>query len=332
MVSVACLVGALVISLSVSLLIQQFIFNETRDLTVAGVEVHFRAAFGDDIFLKPFSEEELHKFDQMVRGHFDLYDIVQVKFYKPDGYISYSYTPKLINDFSPEGQMNDKLRRALNGQVVMNQERLSRSDNDKGRDFSDVFEIYVPVRSEGRVVGVAEVYRNTEQLLVNVRYIQGFITSTIVIACFILFLSLRQVFHNSTQRIASQSNALRTALTEIESTYNETLETLSVVLDARDAETEGHSRRVSEFAVTIAKEMGISGLDLEDIARGSLLHDIGKMSVPDSILLKPGPLSASEWVDMGKDPDFGYRMLADIEFLRGGLPIVRHHHEHYDGS
>ncbi|MDO8672222.1 MAG: HD-GYP domain-containing protein [Dehalococcoidia bacterium] len=328
----ACVVGTIAISLSVGFLIQQFLFGETRDVTAAAVNLHFRSVFGDDIFSRPLSTTELQRFDRMVRDEFDMYDIVQVKLYRPDGHISFSYVPELINEQSPEGLMFDSLRRALAGEVIMDQEELSREDNDRGRDFPAVFEIYIPVWTNGQVVGVAEVYRNVEDLLANLRRIQLFVTASVVVVSLVFFFSLGQIYRNSTRKISAQSIALRRALKEIESTYNQTLESLSAVLDGRDAETEGHSRRVSEYTARIARQMGISGLALEKMCQGALLHDIGKMSVSDAILTKPGPLSQDEWVEMRKHSDFGYRMLEHIAFLRAALPVVLHHHERFDGN
>ena len=102
-------------------------------------------------------------------------------------------------------------------------------------------------------------------------------------------------------------------------------------LDYRDAETQWHSWRVAKFTRRIAEELGIGGEALVTIEQGALLHDIGKIGVRDSILLKPGPLTQEEWVEMRRHPDFGWRMLANIPYLRGAAEIVRQHQERWDG-
>jgi PAS domain S-box-containing protein len=114
--------------------------------------------------------------------------------------------------------------------------------------------------------------------------------------------------------------------------YDTTLEGWSRALDLRDKETEGHTRRVTEMTVMMARAIGVHDAELVHIQRGALLHDIGKMGIPDSILLKPGPLTEEEWVVMRKHPTYAYELLAPILFLRPALDIPYCHHEKWDGT
>ena len=114
--------------------------------------------------------------------------------------------------------------------------------------------------------------------------------------------------------------------------YDATIEGWSKALDLRDRETEGHALRVTEMTVQLADTLGISPTDLVHIRRGALLHDIGKMGVPDSILNKPGPLTEEEWAIMHRHPDFALDMLSPISYLRQALDIPYGHHERWDGS
>jgi len=114
--------------------------------------------------------------------------------------------------------------------------------------------------------------------------------------------------------------------------YDRTLEGWSRALDLRDEETEGHTQRVTETTMRLAKAMGISDETLVHIRRGALLHDIGKMGIPDSILRKPGPLSEDEWIIMRRHPVYAYEMLSPIAFLRPALDIPYCHHERWNGS
>lgn len=119
---------------------------------------------------------------------------------------------------------------------------------------------------------------------------------------------------------------------ELLSLYADTLEAMISALDSREHETGYHSYRVTEYALTLARRMGLNDSDLVVIARGALLHDIGKIGVPDSILLKPCELTEEEWKIMKKHPVFGYELLRKIHFLEGSAKIVLTHHERYDGS
>jgi HD-GYP domain-containing protein (c-di-GMP phosphodiesterase class II) len=114
--------------------------------------------------------------------------------------------------------------------------------------------------------------------------------------------------------------------------YDATIEGWAQALELRDAETEGHSRRVTEMTLRLARRMNIQGLELVHIRRGSLLHDIGKMGVPDYILRKPGPLTDSEWEIMRQHPVLAYNLLSRIPYLRPALDIPYSHHERWDGS
>jgi putative nucleotidyltransferase with HDIG domain len=132
--------------------------------------------------------------------------------------------------------------------------------------------------------------------------------------------------------VAERTQQLSIALQDLEQSYDYTLEALGGALDAKDAETEGHCQRVTAFTITIAKAMGVDKALLRHIARGAFLHDIGKMGVPDSILRKPGPLTAEEREIMRRHCDIGYAVLERIPFLKEAAEIVLSHQECYDGS
>jgi len=125
---------------------------------------------------------------------------------------------------------------------------------------------------------------------------------------------------------------LQRSRAEIISAYDTTIEGWSRALDYRDKETEGHSRRVTDLTLTIAKAMGISDADLVNIRYGALLHDIGKLGVPDGILLKPGKLTDEEWVIMKRHPEIAFKLLSPISYLRSALVIPYCHHEKWDGT
>lgn len=114
--------------------------------------------------------------------------------------------------------------------------------------------------------------------------------------------------------------------------YDATIEGWSRALDLRDKETEGHSQRVTEMALELASKLGMSEIEKTNLRRGALLHDIGKMGVPDAILHKPGPLSESEWEFMRKHPTLAYQMLSPISYLKRALEIPYYHHEKWDGT
>ena len=126
--------------------------------------------------------------------------------------------------------------------------------------------------------------------------------------------------------------SLQRSNSDLELAYNATIEGWSYALDLRDKETEGHSLRVTEMTLKIANMLGMNTEQLINVKRGALLHDIGKMGVPDSILLKPGALTDEEWEIMRQHPQFAYDLLSPISYLHEALEIPYCHHEKWDGS
>lgn len=133
-------------------------------------------------------------------------------------------------------------------------------------------------------------------------------------------------------RNATLFQELEASNRELQEAYERTIEGWSHALDLRDHETEGHTQRVTEMTLRLASELGVAEEEMVHIRRGALLHDIGKMGIPDHILFKPGPLTPAEWETMRLHPRFAYEMLSPIRFLAGSLDIPYCHHEHWDGT
>lgn len=129
------------------------------------------------------------------------------------------------------------------------------------------------------------------------------------------------------ERVHQQTEDIKEAVA-----YSHTLEALISALDAREHETQRHSKRVSEYTLLIARTLGIARADLVDIARGSLRHDIGKIGISDNILLKPAKLTGEEWIEIRKHPEIGHSIIYKIDFLTGAAEMVLQHHERYDGT
>jgi putative nucleotidyltransferase with HDIG domain len=132
--------------------------------------------------------------------------------------------------------------------------------------------------------------------------------------------------------VSARTEMLRKALADLERSYDITLEALGDALDLKDAETEGHSKRVTAFTIAIARALELPQERVRVIARGAFLHDIGKMAIPDKILRKPGRLDADEQAIMREHAYLGYQILRKIPFLQEAADIVYSHQERYDGS
>jgi len=185
----------------------------------------------------------------------------------------------------------------------------------KGEEFFCYYG--VPLISKGQVKGVLEVFHRTalEPDAEWFDFLNALAGQTAI------------AIENSTL-----FESLQRSNVELTLAYNATIEGWSHALDLRDKETEGHTQRVTEMTVKLARFFGLSDTELAQARWGALLHDIGKMGVPDGILLKPGPLTDEEWVAMKKHPAFAYEMLSPIGYLRQALDIPYCHHEKWDGS
>jgi putative nucleotidyltransferase with HDIG domain len=143
----------------------------------------------------------------------------------------------------------------------------------------------------------------------------------------------KQRYENHLEELVEQRTAeLDRALNSLEAAYRSTLQALTAALETRDSETHGHSERVVSYSLRLGREYGLSSEEMKSLEFGSLLHDIGKIGVPDSILRKPAKLTEEEWVRMREHPLHGQQILRGIEFLQGAARVVAQHHEKWDGT
>ncbi|UQN10154.1 HD domain-containing phosphohydrolase [Deinococcus sp. QL22] len=174
-----------------------------------------------------------------------------------------------------------------------------------------------PVLSKGKVLGVIEVLHRASFEL------SGPWLDSLDLLVSQLAIAVENC--NLFEELERQNLALRLA-------YDETIEGWARALDLRDRETEGHSRRVTERTVELCRALGLASEALVAVRRGALLHDMGKIAIPDAILLKPGPLTDEEWIVMKGHPDTAVELLSPIRFLRPALDIPHYHHEKWDGT
>ncbi len=227
-------------------------------------------------------------------------------------------TPSLVQTLLPAGK-------SLAGQAVLEKRPIYASGATAQTEFAQrhlaaeqfVAYVAVPLLAKGEVRGVLEIFQRTP-------------------------LKMAQEWTSSLEMLAAQAAlAMDNALlfenldrtnTELLMAYDATIQGWSQALELRDRETQGHSQRVLDLTLRMAHAMGLSGKEIQNIRRGVLLHDIGKMGIPDSILHKKGALTEEEWEIMRQHPQYAYNMLAPIAYLREALDIPYCHHEKWDGS
>ncbi len=252
-------------------------------------------------------------------------DAVDILIYRPEIQNLTYFTSAGFNALSPSRPLV-RIGEGLAGQVVMKGKTdhvtdLKNSPEAK-RDpllLREGFVTYigVPLLVKGQVKGVFEVFHRSP-LSPNADWMQFLQTLAGQAA---IAIDNAQLFDN-----------LQKTNQELTQAYDTTLEGWARALELRDRETEGHTRRVTDLTMRLAHAMGIKDEDLVNIYRGVLLHDIGKMGVPDHILKKTGPLTEPEWDEMRRHPKYAYDLLSPINYLRPALDIPYCHHEHWDGS
>ena len=326
-------------------LIGRYVEDETVTFTQDAVAGHFGTIFQNSVFQGSLSKQDEADLEQSVIFHLSVYNIVATRFFAPDGTIVFSYDSSEIGRRLDPVQ-NASLAAALAGRrtaahrAIVADVRYATpgftypeataaeppSDHSghavalSSPDIREVqtLETWVPVSSDGKVIGAVTVWRDVEPLNVALWNIQAGIGLIIAAAAMLLWLVLRGVYVRSSKQIVAQATALRAAL--------------SSALDVRDTETEGHARRVVRYMELIAGELRVPLEQHATLRRGALLHDIGKIGVPDHILRKPGPLTENEWYTMKMHPDLGAKIIANVPFLQEVAVIIRAHHERWDGN
>ncbi len=229
-------------------------------------------------------------------------------------------------DLSSDDQMIVRVDEGMSGTAFLTHRPVAAPDlsreelrNNRDRLLGATFSSYYafPLQARGEVHGVLEIMHRAPFAPPHEWWM--FLEALVVQAAIAI----------DTAALFGQLQRVNAELTH---SYDATIEGWSRALDLRDHETEGHSARVTEVSLQLAKRMNVSLEDLDHIRRGALLHDIGKMGIPDRILLKAGPLSSDEWSIMSRHPSYAYEWLAPISFLQPALAIPYSHHEKWNGT
>ena len=246
----------------------------------------------------------------------------------------YNSTTHVLNFFVGQGFRTDVLKRApvplgrdYAGKVVLDHNPIHVSGLSRLERDSQEYEFFqlegfedfncLPLIAKGKVLGVLETFNRTSQNP-NDEWLDYLTTLAGQAAIAIENITLFEGLQKANDHLVLG--------------YDATIEGWSRALDLRDKETEGHTQRVTKRTLQLAADMGMNDEEQVHIRRGALLHDIGKMGVPDSILLKPGKLTDAEWDLMKKHPTFAFQLLSPIAYLKNALDIPYCHHEHWDGS
>ena len=258
-----------------------------------------------------FTEADRQKIDAAVKNVQNFQpSVLDVRIYRPDG-------QPLDPILAPDATANVRL-------AITTENFVQVGGTVRGQPAETVF-VPMAASSGGSYLAVLAVDISEENVIAATADEAQYIVAATVAACLVIFLSLL------TLAIAAQRE-LNRRRDAAEKTFLQTMEGIATIVDQRDPYTAGHSRRVSEYAAAVARHMHLSEAEIERVRWSALLHDLGKIGVPDVVLLKEGPLDAEERNVINTHPSIAAQILGPVEAMRAITPCVLHHHERWDGK
>jgi putative nucleotidyltransferase with HDIG domain len=269
-------------------------------------------------------------------------DLVTVKVWRSDGVLAWTNRARgrIGKRFEVDGDLAEAIR---DGHAAGSIDDLSAEEDriERSLGFDHMLEVYAPVlgADRGRVLGAYEIYANPaalERSLASRRHLiwiaVAFVFLLLWAALALLVRGASTTLRRQTRQLRERSHALLESYRRLEESSLEAIESLNATVEAKDPDTAGHSLRVQRVALAIGEELGLGADRLDALRFGGLFHDIGKIAVPDRILVKPGRLNRWEYERMKTHSAEGARIVGKFGRLREAVPIIRHHHERWDGG
>ncbi len=270
-------------------------------------------------------------------------DLITVKVWRADGTLAWTNRdPERIGKrFELDDELGESIRE---NRSVASIGRLSPGGEHAVEALvarHDVLEVYAPLESTdgSRAIGAYELYDDPAQLESFIASRKHLIWLVLAAVFSALYLALALLVRGASRTLSNQTLALEARSRELlesnsllERSAFETIESLNATVDAKDPYTAGHSVRVQRIALAIGEQLGLSDERLDALRYAGLFHDIGKIAVPDAILAKPAALTDEEWKLIKRHPGSGAEIVGRLGWLRAAVPLIRHHHERWDGN
>ena len=268
-------------------------------------------------------------------------DVISVKVWRDDGVLAWTnLAPERIGRQYPlEGHLAETLE---TGEAEAELEELGEQVENEAEAklaVDHVLEVYAPIRAGRRIAGAYEIYADSSSLEASIDHGKDVIWMATflvfgVVWALLLFLvrSASDLLKRQTDRLRARSRELMESYARLEKNSLEAIETLNATVEAKDPYTAGHSQRVQRIALAVATQMQLDSPRLDALKYGGLLHDIGKLAVPDAVLTKPDRLNDAEFTLIKEHSEEGARIVGKLGRLHDAVPIIRHHHERWDGS
>ncbi len=268
-------------------------------------------------------------------------NLVTVKVWRPDGVLA--WTNRAQNRIGRRFEEEGELEEALHGETAGTIGGLDEDENavERSLGFNHLLEVYAPVLgADGKtVLGAYEIYADPadlEQAIASRRHVIWGAVALVFLALWtalaLLVRGASSTLRRQTRELKDRSRALMDSYQQLEESSQAAIESLNATVEAKDPNTGGHSTRVQRVAVVIGEELALPPARLDALRFGALFHDIGKIAVPDAILLKPEELNYWENAQMKTHPAEGARIVGKFGRLKDAVPVIRHHHERWDGE
>ena len=274
-------------------------------------------------------------FDRFIRKVVLSKNIKFIKIYAADGTVLYNSNKGTEVGKKVELKGRQDLGEALSGRTVHEVSTLDERPASKRR----FLEIYSPIKIDGKIAGAFETYYSMVPVTISTRNLFTSIAILLTGGVIFLWFTLNWIIRGAARTITDQNTGLLQltedlthSLDKLQENYFGTMESLASAIEARDPETGGHSHRVEDLIARLCHEQNLSNEQELQLKRASALHDVGKIGVPEAILMKPGALDSREWEIMKQHSMIGYNIIRKIPFLSDIAPIVKHHHENFDGT
>jgi putative nucleotidyltransferase with HDIG domain len=268
-------------------------------------------------------------------------DVVSVKVWRADGVLAWTnVAPERIGkQFPLEGHLQEVVE---TGEAEAELEELGESAENAAESklgLDHVLEVYAPIRAGRRIAGVYEIYADPATIEASIAQGKRVIWMTTLVIfgvvwglLLILVRAASDLLKRQTDHLRARSRELMESYARLEKNSLEAIETLNATVEAKDPYTAGHSQRVQRIALAVATEMDLDPGRLDALKYGGLLHDIGKLAVPDAVLTKPDRLNDVEFTLIKEHSEEGARIVGKLGRLHDAVPIIRHHHERWDGT
>ncbi|HET7571877.1 MAG TPA: HD-GYP domain-containing protein [Gaiellaceae bacterium] len=281
--------------------------------------------------------------EQMLDSLASQTDIVTVKVWKPDGTLA--WTNRDTGRIGRRFPLDDSLETALRhnrptAEFVKTDGDEEENAAERSLGFSSLLEVYAPIMGADRtkVIGAYEIYADPSSLDRLIGSRRRMIWTALAVVFVGLWAVLAVLVRRASRLLRRQNEKLRVRSARLleanrllEASALEAVESLNATVDAKDPYTAGHSQRVQRIALALGEELGLPPERLDALRFAGLFHDIGKIAVPDAVLLKPGPLDEEEFELIKRHPEDGARIVARLHRLEAAVPVIRHHHERWDG-